>query len=227
MSIRFNPFTGTIDFDGTSTLDTNSFATIQTDFGTYPAAITQTDILTLTSSDGSVVITGNSATDTIDFSIDDDFVKGPASSTSNALARFNGTTGKLIKNSSSTLSDTDDLILGGTFTPSKAVYESVVALTDAASIATDASLGNIFTVTIAGNRTLANPTNPISGQKCIWRIKQDGTGNRTITLDTAFRLGYDVTSVILSTAANKTDYIAAIYNSSDSKWDVVAVATGY
>lgn len=45
----------------------NSFATIQPDAGTSPAASSSSDTLTLTSSDGSVVITGNSSTDTIDY----------------------------------------------------------------------------------------------------------------------------------------------------------------
>lgn len=48
---------------------TNSFSTIQPDVGTSPVASSPTDTLTLTSSDGSVLITGNSGTDTIDFSV--------------------------------------------------------------------------------------------------------------------------------------------------------------
>jgi hypothetical protein len=43
-----------------------TFKTIQTPSGTSPVA-TGEDILTLTSSDNSITITGNSATDTIDF----------------------------------------------------------------------------------------------------------------------------------------------------------------
>lgn len=104
----------------------------------------------------------------------------------------------------------------------------VVTLTDASTIATDASQGNVFEVTLGGNRTLGNPTNPQgNGQKCIWRIKQDGTGNRTITLDTKFRLGTDIASITLSTGANKTDYFGAIYHSGDDKWDVIAFVKGY
>lgn len=47
----------------------NSFTTIQTDIGTYPTASTSSDILTLTSSDASVEITGDSSTDTIDIKV--------------------------------------------------------------------------------------------------------------------------------------------------------------
>lgn len=45
----------------------SAFTTIQPDAGTAPVATTAADTLTLTSSDGSVTITGDSSTDTIDF----------------------------------------------------------------------------------------------------------------------------------------------------------------
>jgi hypothetical protein len=105
--------------------------------------------------------------------------------------------------------------------------QNVVTLTDAATINTDASLGNIFTVTLGGNRTLANPTNPTNGQKIIYRIRQDGTGSRTITFDTAFRFGADTPSITLTTTANKTDYIGCMYNSTDSKWDIIAFSRNF
>lgn len=114
---------------------------------------------------------------------------------------------------------------GGTFTGR--IAEAVVALTDAATITTDASLGNIFTVTLGGNRTIANPTNPVSGQKIVYRLKQDGTGSRTVTWGAAFRWGADVTVPTLSTTAGKTDYVGFIYNAADSKWDGLAVSRGY
>ena len=100
-------------------------------------------------------------------------------------------------------------------------------LTDGASIATDSSLGNVFYVTLGGNRILSNPTNSTSGKRIIWRIKQDATGGRTITLDTKFRLGTDITSVVLSTSPSITDYIGAIYNAQDDKWDVIAFVKGF
>ena len=44
---------------------------------------------------------------------------------------------------------------------SGALAPAVVGLTDAATIAVDASLGNDFRVTLAGNRAMANPANPV------------------------------------------------------------------
>lgn len=52
---------------GQSSSGVNSFATIQPDHGTSPVADSSSDTLTLTSSDGSITITGNATTDTIDF----------------------------------------------------------------------------------------------------------------------------------------------------------------
>jgi len=85
-----------------------AFTTIQTDAGTSPVA-TSADTLTLTSSDGSIVITGNSTTDTVDLTGNLGDVVGPASSLDNEIVRFDSTTGKLIQAYTSggpTISDT-------------------------------------------------------------------------------------------------------------------------
>jgi hypothetical protein len=102
-----------------------------------------------------------------------------------------------------------------------------VTLTDAVTIATDVNLSSYFRVTLAGNRTLGNPTNPVDGQGVIWEFLQDAIGSRTITLGTAFALGTDITAVTLSTGANKRDLVGAIYNATAVKWFVVALARGY
>ena len=102
-----------------------------------------------------------------------------------------------------------------------------VALIDGANIATDASLGNIFTVTLGGNRNLSAPTNPTDGQKITYRVKQDGTGSRGLTFDAIFNFGSLVPAFTPTTTASKTDYIGCIYNSDLTKWDVVAIAKGF
>ena len=104
---------------------------------------------------------------------------------------------------------------------------AVVTLTDAATIAINASLGNTFTVTLGGNRTLGTPTNPSSGQKIIVRVTQNGTGGRTLSYSSDWNLGTDFVGLPLSTAANATDYIGAIYNAITSKWDIVSIMRGY
>lgn len=102
-----------------------------------------------------------------------------------------------------------------------------VALTDVATIATNAALGNHFRVTLGGNRTLGNPTNPSDGQKVVWELIQDGTGTRTITLGSAFALGTDITAVTLTTTLSKRDFLGAIYNSTTAKWYVTSFIKGF
>ena len=80
----------------------------------------------------------------------------------------------------------------------------ITALTDGATIAPDFADSNNFSVTLGGNRTLANPSNLIAGQSgCIW-ITQDGTGSRTL----AYGSYWDFTggtAPTLTTAASSTD----------------------
>lgn len=61
-----------------------------------------------------------------------------------------------------------------------------VTLTDGATVTVDCDDGNTFAWTIGGNRTLANPTNPVGGQVISIVVKQDGTGGRTITYGAAW-----------------------------------------
>lgn len=99
---------------------------------------------------------------------------------------------------------------GNSFTGAQTV--AFQALTDAASIATDCSLSNHFSVTIGGNRTLANPTNMRDGGIYNWRIKQDGTGSRTLAYGSKFKFSGTST---LSTAPASVDRIVGQYHAAD------------
>jgi hypothetical protein len=105
---------------------------------------------------------------------------------------------------------------------------AVVALTYAATVTTDASAGDIFDLTLTGNVTLANPTNPVDGKTIRWRIRQDATGSRTVTLGNKFVIPSTATDPLpFSTAANKMDLLAATYHAGRDKWDIVALVPGY
>lgn len=93
---------------------------------------------------------------------------------------------------------------------SKAQTVTPVALTDAAFIATDASLSNTFTVTLGGNRLLSNPTNLVNGTIYNWRITQDGTGGRSLIYDTKFKWP-DGTDPTLTTSAGAIDFLSGQY----------------
>lgn len=56
------------------------------------------------------------------------------------------------------------------------------ALTDAATIATDASVAQRFTVSISTGRTLGVPTNPVDGDLRVWEVKNPTGGALTLTL---------------------------------------------
>lgn len=104
----------------------------------------------------------------------------------------------------------------------------VVALTDGATPALNASLGDIFTLSAAGNRTIAVPSNPTDGQKIIIVHHASG-GARTLALNTGaggFVFGEDV-DALTATTSGKRDFIGCIYNAGLSKWAVVAVSKGY
>jgi hypothetical protein len=100
-------------------------------------------------------------------------------------------------------------------------------LVDAATIAVDASLGRKFTVTLQGNRTLGNPSNLTDGQLLLFEFIQDGAGSRTLSLDTKFAFGSDITSVALSTGAAKRDYMLCVYRSTPDKLYVIDFVKGY
>ncbi len=99
-------------------------------------------------------------------------------------------------------------------------------LTFAATIATDASLGNHFRVTLTGNATLGAPTNPTDGQRVIWEIIQNGAGSNTLAYNAIFKFGPIFTNTIASTA-NAVTYLGAVYNASRNSWDVLAFGAGY
>lgn len=103
-----------------------------------------------------------------------------------------------------------------------------VQLTDGATIATDAALGNTFRVTLTADRILGAPTRPTDGQRAIWEISVGATAC-ALTLNTGtggFAFGAGITT-ITPVAANTTDFIGAIYRSSVNKWRVIAYAKGY
>jgi hypothetical protein len=92
---------------------------------------------------------------------------------------------------------------------------ALTALTDAATIAVDMSLGINFSVTLGGNRTLGNPTNTKVGQAGAIVVTQDGTGSRTLAYGTNWEAAGG-TFPTLSTAASAKDIITYWVQSSTS-----------
>ena len=100
------------------------------------------------------------------------------------------------------------------FTAAQVIDE--VTLTDGATVSIDADLSNNFQVTLGGNRTIANPTNMRKGGVINLVVRQDATGTRTVTWGSKWDFGAAGTPV-LSTAANKVDFVSAYYNATSDK----------
>lgn len=92
---------------------------------------------------------------------------------------------------------------------SKNVTPQYKTMTDGATITPDAQEGPLYTVTLGGNRTLANPTSLQPGQPYVFRIVQDGIGSRTLAFGSAYKFPGG-TAPTLSTAASAIDMFAGI-----------------
>lgn len=92
---------------------------------------------------------------------------------------------------------------------------TITALTDGATITPNFATSNHFSVTLGGNRTLANPSNLTAGQSGVIFITQDGTGGRTLS----YGGNWDFTggnAPTLSTAANAVDLLAYVVRTTSS-----------
>ncbi len=108
-----------------------------------------------------------------------------------------------------------------------ALAPAVVSLADAATIAVDASLGNDFRVTIAGNRTMGNPVNPVDGQKVTFQMTQGTGGPFTLSWANGYQFSAALPQPTLSTAAGQTDLCCFIYNQAKGKWLFAAFVPGF
>ena len=101
----------------------------------------------------------------------------------------------------------------------------VATLTDGATITPDFGANQNFTVTLGGNRTLANPSNVTSdkvGQVGSIFVVQDGTGSRTLSFGSNWEF-IGGTAPTLSTAASAVDRIDYIVRSTTSIQAVVTL----
>lgn len=109
----------------------------------------------------------------------------------------------------------------GTNDFSKRLTSGVVALSIVSTaIATDASLGNYFWVTlsVSSATTMSAPTNPFDGQIITYELKQAASGiGGTVTWNAVFDFGA-TGAPTLSTTNNLYDIVAFRYSSRASKW---------
>jgi hypothetical protein len=101
-----------------------------------------------------------------------------------------------------------------------------VTLTDAATVAVNAALGSLFRVTLAGNRTLGAPTNPVDGQSIDFEITQGSGGSHTLAYASAYEFSTNLASPTLSTAAGDVDMLSFRYSTVAAKWRCTRIILG-
>jgi hypothetical protein len=109
----------------------------------------------------------------------------------------------------------------GVWVTSSQLNPRVQTVTSSATV-TPTSTNDLVIITAqAAALTLANPTGTFAeGQALMIRIKDNGSA-RAITFDTNYRaIGITLPT---TTVISKTMYLGIIYNSTDSKWDIVGL----
>jgi hypothetical protein len=131
-------------------------------------------------------------------------VVGPASSTDNAFARFDGATGKLLQDATgATLDDAGRAVLKALRIPLSDAGNSGAAKT------IDWNDSNEQLLTLTDNVTLTL-SNPGDGGRYVLVLLQDGTGGRTVTWPAAVKWPAGSTPTITATAS-RYDIVTLIY----------------
>lgn len=106
----------------------------------------------------------------------------------------------------------------------KRIDPRVVSTTTASTLTPDVSAGDIYAYTALGSALTINAPigTPVNGDKLIFRFLDNGTA-QTLTWNAT----YTVINVTLptTTTISKTTYVGCIYNTNNTRWDVLSVMT--
>lgn len=102
-------------------------------------------------------------------------------------------------------------IAANTFTAAQTV--TPVALTDGATITPNLTLSNHFTLTLGGNRAMANPSSKTVGTSFLIVIAQDATGSRTLTWGTDYEFPGGIAPTLTTTASGVDMISGYVYSS--------------
>ena len=163
--------------------------------------VTGGSVTGVTFSSSAATITGGSITGITDLAVADG---GTGASTLTGIIKGSGTSALTTATAGTDYAGIDT---AQTFT--KGQRGEITALTDGATITPDFADSNNFSVTLGGNRTLANPTNITAGQSGSIFITQDGTGSRTLAYGSYFDFAGGTAPTLSTTAAavDRIDYI--------------------
>jgi len=105
----------------------------------------------------------------------------------------------------------------------------VSALSDATSVTINADTTDIATQTntqSVGTLTINAPTGtPYNGQKLVFRLQS--TNIQTFSFNAIFAGSSDLSLPTASTGSSKYDYLGFMYNSTASKWQMLAKVFGF
>ncbi len=103
---------------------------------------------------------------------------------------------------------------------------SVIPMTGTGTVTPDAAGVSQLTVPVSGALTINGPTNGVDGQKIVFRIVNDASHSVTFATGSGnFRFGTDITAY--TNSVSLTDYVGAIYNATDTCWDLVSLIQGF
>ena len=175
---------------------------------TAAAALTGTELLEVEQGGSSAKVTAQDIANLASGGAGSGDVVGPASSVTDSVALFNGTTGKIIKDSGFTIVDLQ--------------ANSITAVTISAGTATvncNSGKNKNFTLSMTANATLAVSSLAGAGKVTEFemQITQDATGGRTLTLPAAFKaLGGSDTAI--SNTANSVTVLSAKTFDNGTTW---------
>jgi hypothetical protein len=109
------------------------------------------------------------------------------------------------------------------------ITSRVVVIADATSITVNADTTDVATqanTQAVGTLTINAPTGtPVNGQKFILRLRS--TNVQTFSWNAIFQGSTDISLPISSSGATLHDYVGFIYNSTTSKWQMIAKVFGF
>ena len=140
----------------------------------------------------------------------------------NSFVKNSGTSSQFLKADGSVDSSTYITPTSTTTLTNKRVSERVTSVSDSATPTPSADTDDMYIITgLTQTATFAAPTGtPTQGQKIVIRVKDNGTA-RTLAWNAIYRGSSDL-SLPTITVASKTMYLGFIYNSTDSKWDLLS-----
>lgn len=102
-----------------------------------------------------------------------------------------------------------------------------VALADAATIAVNAGLGNLFRVTITANRTLGSPTGGTDGQVIRVEVAQNATGGWTLGYGAKYLGSDDLPLPAIAAGPSKRTVLTFEFDQAADKWLLLGKNAGY